>query len=89
MISAIYSLVLTDWGELCGAEGARDVVHSGLGEDLPISTLSSFPSFFIGYILSSCFYSSSSLEERDRGRIGGGGGEDRFAVDCGEKGKTR
>lgn len=87
-MSLIYSLVPTNWGELSGTEWARDVVHAGRREDLPISTVaSSFPSFFICNILSSCFYSSSSsLEKRDRRRRGGGGGEDGFTIDCGEKG---
>ncbi len=84
-MSLIDSLAPTDWGELSGTEGTRDVVHTGWREDLPITALaSSFSSFFIRNILSSCFY--SSLEKRDRGRRGGGCGEDRFAVDYGEKG---
>lgn len=79
----IYSLVPTNWGELSGTEGTRDVVNAGWRENLPITALAStFPYFFICNILSSCSYSSSSpLEKRDRGWRGGGGGEDGFAVD--------
>lgn len=87
-MSLIYSLVPTNRGELSGTEGTRDVVHAGWREDLPITALaSSFPSFFICNILSPCSSSSSSsLEKRDRGRRGGGGREDGFTIDYGEKG---
>lgn len=86
-MSLIYSLARTNWGEFGGTEGTGDVVHAGRRQDLPISAFaSSFPSFFICDILSSCSYSSSSLEKGDRRRRGGGGGEDGFTIDCGEKG---
>lgn len=84
----IYPLVPTNWGELSGTQGTRDVIYAGWMEDLPITAISSsyFSSVFICNILSCCSYSSSSLEERDRGRRGGGRGQDGFTIDCGRKG---
>lgn len=80
-------LVPTNRGEFSGAERTRDVVYIGRRQDLSISALtSSFLS--ICNILFTCSYSSSpssSLEKRDRGRRRGGGGEDGFAIDCGER----
>lgn len=78
-------LVPTNRGEFSGAERTRDVVYVGRRQDLSISALtSSFLS--ICNILFTCSYSSSSsLEKRDRGRRRGGGGEDGFAIDCGQR----
>lgn len=77
-------MVPTDWGELRGTEGTRDVVHAGRRQDWPIAVLS-FPS--VCNVLLSRFYSStsSSLEKGDWGWRGGGGGQDGFAVDYGER----
>lgn len=84
-----YLLVPTNRGELRGTEGTRDVIHARWREDLTVAALSSsFSPFLICYILSSCSHTStSSLEERDRGRRGRRRGEDGFAIDCREKGK--
>lgn len=88
-LSLICLVVPTNGSELSRTERTRDVVHTGWRDDLGITAFSSssspFSPFFICNILSSCSYCSTSREERDRGWRRGGGGEDRFTIDCGDK----